>query len=403
MAGTIASYQTASGRKWEVRYRRPDKGSTRKRGFARKRDAENYLASVTVSKATGDYIDPSRGKVLVSSLSTAWLRKKSGLKPSTYDKLESAWRVHVEPKWGHRVVSSILPSEVEAWIQDMREGTAPTARTGKESKRSYALGATVQLRNLGVLAGILDDAVRDKRITTNPARGLENLPQKAPDMERRYLTDEEVARFAAAVAHPVRSVLILVLAYTGLRWGEATALRVKDINPLRKRIHVRQNAVDVHGTIHLGSPKSWELRTVPLVDFLVDSVKELCEGKGPDDLVFEGRAGGHLLRPKGDAEGTSWFRVAQKTANLDRFRIHDLRHTAASLAISSGANVKVVQNMLGHKSAAMTLDTYSDLFDSDLDDVADRMSKRGATTARAALKSVSKACPVPDSEPSEAA
>lgn len=403
MAGTVSSYQTASGRKWEVRYRRPDMGTTRKRGFARKRDAENYLASVTVSKATGDYIDPSHGKVLVSSLSADWLRKKSGLKPSSYDKLESAWRVHVEPKWGHRVVSSIRPSEIEAWIQDMREGTAPTSRKGKESKRTYELGATVVLRNLGVLAGLLDDAVRDKRISTNPARGLENLPQKEPDMERRYLTDAEVARFAAAAADPVRSVLVLLLAYTGLRWGEATALRVKDVNPLRKRLHVRQNAVDVHGKIHVGTPKTWELRTVPIVDFLVDPIKDLCEGKGPDGLVFEAPAGGYVLRPKGDTEGTSWFRAAQKKADLDRFRIHDLRHTAASLAISSGANVKVVQNMLGHKSAAMTLDTYSDLFDSDLDDVAERMSKRGSSVATAALESVSKTCPSPVSESGSAA
>ena len=64
-------------------------------------------------------------------------------------------------------------------------------------------------------------------------------------------------------------------------------------------------------------------------------------------------------------------------ADIERLTPHDLRHTAASLAISSGANVKAVQRMLGHKSAAMTLDTYADLFDDDLADVAERMNQGG--------------------------
>lgn len=393
MAGSVTPYPTNAGRRWEVRYRRPDGGTTRKRGFLRKADAEQHLAAVTISKVTGDYVDPARGRATVASRADDWLRKKAGLKPSYANTLESAWRVHVEPKWGHRTLTSIESAEIEAWIQDMREGTAPTVRRGKEAKRTYKLGASVILRNLGVLAGILDDAVRDRRLTTNPARGLENLPRKSPDQNRRYLTDAEIARFVEHIDNYTHAVLILLLAYTGLRWGEATGLRVKDINPLRKRIHVRQNAVDVHGTIHLGTPKTWELRTVPLFGFLAEPIAALCDGKAPDALVFQNDAGSYVLRPKGDQIGTSWFRAAQKKAGLERFRIHDLRHTAASLAISSGANVKVVQKMLGHKSAAMTLDTYSDLFDSDLDDIAERMSKRGGDTAGPALKSVSKLRP----------
>ncbi|MCU1508892.1 MAG: integrase [Glaciihabitans sp.] len=71
----------------------------------------------------------------------------------------------------------------------------------------------------------------------------------------------------------------------------------------------------------------------------------------------------------------SWFDKALEKAGLPSMTIHDLRHTAASLAISAGANVKAVQRMLGHASAAMTLDTYADLFDDDLDSVAIRLSE----------------------------
>lgn len=70
-----------------------------------------------------------------------------------------------------------------------------------------------------------------------------------------------------------------------------------------------------------------------------------------------------------------WFKTALKKANLDPMTLHDLRHTAASLAISAGANVKAVQRMLGHASAAMTLDVYADLFDDDLDQVAMRLDQ----------------------------
>lgn len=84
-----------------------------------------------------------------------------------------------------------------------------------------------------------------------------------------------------------------------------------------------------------------------------------------------------------------WFAAAVRRAraadaDFPHVRLHDLRHTAASLAISSGANVKAVQRMLGHASASMTLDTYADLFDDDLDGVAAALDKarRAAVVAK---------------------
>jgi hypothetical protein len=103
----------------------------------------------------------------------------------------------------------------------------------------------------------------------------------------------------------------------------------------------------------------------------------LCERKEPDDLLFADRFGGFLRRPSASNNRRSWFLNARTQAGLERLTPHDLRHTAASLAVSSGANVKAVQRMLGHKSAAMTLDTYADLFDDDLDAVAMRLDAGG--------------------------
>jgi integrase len=106
------------------------------------------------------------------------------------------------------------------------------------------------------------------------------------------------------------------------------------------------------GSLHIpGSPSS----TCP------------CVGRGRDDLLFPGDDGGYLKRPRA---GSGWFDKAVTASGVPRTTPHDLRHTAASLAVSAGANVKAVQKMLGHASAAMTLDIYAELFDDDLEAVA---------------------------------
>src|ERR1700720_2422560 len=95
--------------------------------------------------------------------------------------------------------------------------------------------------------------------------------------------------------------------------------------------------------------------------------KPVSEGKGRDDLLFSGDDGGYLKRPH-TTDG--WFIKAVAESGVPHTTPHDLRHSAASLAVSAGANVKAVQKMLGHASAAMTLDIYADLFDDDLEAVA---------------------------------
>lgn len=376
MAGSIQSYETAQGKRYRVRYRKPDKTQTDKRGFRTKREAELYLASITVSKATGQYIDPTAGRVTIAHLGPNWLAKKAGLKPSSYRPLELAWRVYVLPKWGRVAASDVTASDVEAWITQLSAGKAPAERLGGRAN-GRPLSASSVLRAVGVLAGILDDAKRDGRIHGNPARGAENLPRKTGKAHRRYLTDVEVMSLAGAIADPTRSTLVVLLAYTGLRWSEAIGLRVRDLNMLRRRLHVRRPVVEIDGVFHEGEPKSWERRTVAFPAFLDVALAAICIGKGPDDTVFSD--GLNYLRQPHAAK--SWFLTGLRAAGVERLTPHDLRHTAASLAVSAGANVKVLQRMLGHKSAAMTLDTYADLFDDDLDNVASLLDARATSAA----------------------
>lgn len=104
-----------------------------------------------------------------------------------------------------------------------------------------------------------------------------------------------------------------------------------------------------------------------LPEFLIPYLARQCEGRGRDDLLFPDSDGKHLQHPH---TGSGWFDKAVTESGVPRTTPHDLRHTAASLAVSAGANVKAVQKMLGHASVAMTLDIYADLFDDDLEAVA---------------------------------
>lgn len=184
--------------------------------------------------------------------------------------------------------------------------------------------------------GILDVALRDRRIASNPARGVK-LPRKV-SKSRAYLTHQQVADLARESSHPE---LVVLLAYTGLRWGEATGLRVKHVDLRRRRVSVEENAVEVGSAIQVGTPKTHEKRLVPYPPFLADTMERLVAGREHEELVF-GDGKMHVRRPK---------------------------------------------RMLGHASAVMTLDTYADLFDDDLDSVSEALGTAAASSNVAAILS----------------
>jgi integrase len=365
--GSVRPYETAAGRRYRVSYRTPDRRQTDKRGFRTKRDAELFLASVEVAKARGEFIEDSAGRKTIGELGPEWLAAQQHLKPSAYAPLEGAWRIYVEPRWDRVPVTAVRHSDVQKWVGELIAGTALTTKS-----KPTALGASSVIRAYGVLAGILDVAVKDRRVATNNARGV-NLPRKT-GKRHVYLAHTQVETLAKECRD--HGTLIRFLCYTGLRWGEVTALRVRDLDMLRRRITVAENAVRVNGRIVVGSPKSHRARVVVFPPFLAEELARQCEGRGRDQLLF-GNGLSHLQQP---SQHGGWYKSAIARAHavdneFPMLTLHDLRHTAASLAISAGANVKAVQRMLGHASAAMTLDVYADLFDEDLDAVANSLNR----------------------------
>lgn len=114
---TVSKYKNTAGEiLYRVRYRTPENRQTDKRGFRTKRDANIFAATVEVQKLTGKYVAPSLGQITVGELGPLWLKRQIHHKASWSARLESVWRIHVEPKWGRRRISDILRTEVQSWV-----------------------------------------------------------------------------------------------------------------------------------------------------------------------------------------------------------------------------------------------------------------------------------------------
>jgi integrase len=302
------------------------------------------------SVSRGEWIDPALSRVTVGEWAARWLAAQVQLKPSTRARYASLLRRRVLPVWERMPLSAVTHADVTEWVRRIAgAGLAPS--TVRQAHRVFSL--------------LLALAVRDGRLTRNVAVGV-RLP-RVERHERTFLTHDQVARLADACSGSNR-LIVLVLAYTGLRWGELAALRVRRVDLERRRLLIAQSVTEVNGKAVFGTPKTHHRRSVPIPRFLVEPLSDQIAGKATDDLVFTspGVLPNNNFRWRG-------FDQAAACVGLAGLTPHELRHTAASLAVAAGANVKAIQRMLGHASAAVRLDVYAGLFPDDLDAVADRL------------------------------
>src|SRR6478752_1222272 len=335
----VPSARNGKGKRWRARYV-DDEGHEHSKAFDRKVDAQVWLDSeVTAKLATGTYVAPRAGLITVEEIYASWSATQGHLSASTIKSRCGAWRNHVVGRWGQTSVVDVKTSAVKAWVTQMI---------------TDEVGVPTIIHAFGVLRQVLDAAVDDHRIPRNPCDGVK-LP-KSKHADRGYLSHAQVAALAAAMERLPE--VIRFLAYTGLRWGEMAALRVCDFDMLRRRVNVSRSVTESGGLVW-STPKSWERRSVPFPAVLCEELAALMVGRGRDDLLFTDERCGFLRNSNWRARV---FRpaVAKCQAADETFPTispHDLRHTAASLAVSVGANVKAVQRILGHAKASMTLDT----------------------------------------------
>lgn len=349
---TIEKYETTSGAsRYRVRYRTPDRRQTDKRGFRTKREAEAWANQLEVDKRRGAYVAPAAGRVKLGDYAREWLESKHKLKPSTRARYQVVLDTVIADR-AEVALGDVSRQLVREWVADLSVELAP---------------ASVH-KAIGVVRQILAMAVAENRLVVNPVDGVE-LPAVAAT-EQRFLTLEQLR--ALADASGSNRALVYVLGTCGLRFGEAAELRWRDVDLAGLKIRVARSVTLVDGKFEIGSPKSGKGRTVSLAQFVAD----LLSPGAPDALVFPAAEGGYM---RGTNVRRRWWSQAVAAAELYPrtvgesvvydFKIHELRHTAASLAIQAGANIKALQNMLGHESAGLTLDRYGHLYGSDVEAV----------------------------------
>lgn len=331
-AGRRKTARYGRGRRWRVVV--PGHPT---RAFGAKADALEWERELWSRPAPGTLGDG----VTVGECVAAHLAGKQHLSDGYTAALRAA-AAHVTARWGDVPVTEVRRSDIQAWIAGLRAEHRP--RQGL-----HPMAARSRSRVLQVLRGALDVAVEHGCIPANPAGGV--TPGRPVEAPPRFLTPEEVGQLAEAVGERWAG-MVWLLATVGPRLGECVRLDVEDVDVARRRVLIRQS-------------KSGRPREAPITAAVLGILT--LDASGP---LFRTATG---ARVSGDNWRSRVFHPAREALGWPELRIHDLRHTAASLMIASGADVKAVQAALGHASATMTLDRYGHLWDRRLDEVGDAM------------------------------
>lgn len=338
---------------WLARYVGPD-GRRHSKSFQRKVDAEAWIRREESRIDRAEWIDPRGGAIVFLDWAESWSGGLHELKPKTINDYLWHLRARVMPTFGELPLRSITPALIREW-QNAFLADGLSAGTVRQSRQVISL--------------ILGQAVDDGLLVRNPCEKVK--PPTVRPRRQRFLAADQLDSLAEACGS--YGPLVWFLGWSGLRFGEAVALRTRRVDASRRRVRVEEAATEVRGRLVFGTPKTHEARTVIVPGYVIDRIEPLLGDKGLDDLVFAAPRGGPL---RANNFRRRVFNPAAEQIGIPDLVPHDLRDTAASLAISAGASIKAVQRMLGHASAKVTLDIYGGLFEEDLEALADKLEER---------------------------
>lgn len=320
-----------SGR-WQARYADPGGRSvTAPYTFDTKLDAQTWLTTTRADLVRGAWL-PTDSAVTLADYASTWLAHRR-LKPRTVDHYRRILDRVILPTFGSTPVRRLTPASVREWHAHLDPST-PT-----QTAHAYAL-----------LKAICATAVDDDLLPANPCR-VRGAGQSKRASRTEPATVAELATIAANVPSRYR-LMILLAAWCALRFGELVELRRSDVDLKRGVLRVRRAVVWVDGRAVVGSPKSDAgSRDVAIPPHVLPAVREHLAAMpmtGRDALLFPaaGDPGKHM-RP---ATLAKVFYPARDAAGRPDLRFHDLRHTGAVLATSTGASLAEVMARLGHST-----------------------------------------------------
>jgi len=309
------------------------------------------LASALSDRESGLVFDPRNltlGKYL-----NLWLEDsvRDTVRATTFERYEQIVRLHMCPELGPLKLKAVAPAHIRGLYRDkLSSGLSPR---------------TVQYIHV-TLHKALKQAVLDGLVPQNAAEAVK--PPQVRREEMRPLTPEQVKALLEAARGDRLEALYLLAVTTGLRQGELLGLKWEDVDLEAGKLQVRRTLATAKGGQALTAPKtSKSRRSVSLTRSSVDALKSHLKHQleeinragslwQENGLIFASEEGQPLKRRN---ITNSKFRSLRKRAGLSAIRFHDLRHTCATLLLGRNVNPKIVSEMLGHASIAITLDTYS--------------------------------------------
>jgi integrase len=362
MRGTIIQRGGKGGR-WSavVDLPRDENGKRRRQwhsGYRTKKDADAALTEILSRLQKGDYVQPS--KETLRAYLHEWLDSaRANLKPSTWESYKMNVETHVIPRLGNVAMQALRTAQLNALYADL-------LREGRKRNGSGGLSARTVRYIHTIIHRALREAVAWGRLSRNVAIGAA-VPKQTNRPEMRTWAAAELRAFLEHVQGDRLHSTYLTAATTGLRRGELLGLRWQDVDLESGRLAVRQTLIAVGYELSSSDPKTTKSRRLIALDPVTIGAlrthrkaqleERLRWGAAWQDngLVFCREDGSHLHPDR----FTDWFQEHVKAAGLPRIRLHDLRHTHATLALQAGIHPKVVSERLGHSNISITLDTYS--------------------------------------------
>ena len=331
-----------------------------KAGFATRKECVAAMNKLLVAVEEHSYTAPTKASVK-QYLTKEWLPAvKATIRPSTYNSYVQHVECHIVPHIGTVKLQKLSGSQVNALYAKLAENGKKDAKTGPSAMTIHHVHAC--------LHKACKDAVRWGRIGRNPLDAADP-PRKKGDgtKEMQTWTKEQLGAFLKSIADERLSPLWHTIAMTGMRRGEAIGLRWSDVDLEAGRLAVRRALIPSGREVIVSEPKTAKGRRVIALDpgtvevLKAQATRQLDEQREWDEawvetgVVFTAENGAAL-----DPESVSrYWRQAVKKAMLPKIRLHDLRHTHATLALQAGVHPKVVSERLGHATVSITLDTYS--------------------------------------------
>jgi integrase len=377
---------------------RPDGTRTRKFVYGKTREeVANQLTELQEKTRQG--IPAASSTMAFGDYLTYWLAAiaPERLKPSTLNSYEGLTRLYIRPALGSKKLNRLTPADVRRFLAEFKNACLCCLRGADkerpEGKRSCcAVGKCCERRPSArtvqyihaVLRSALQQAMREELIARNVARIVET-PTVTPKEVRPLNAAEARLLLKTAQSHRLYALWLLLVS-TGLRRGEALALTWSDVDLTNGQLRVRRNVQRIRRELIFGTPKTMRsTRTVPLPKHCVRALtqhraKQEQERKvagkkwqptpgQPDGLIFT-TSTGRVTDPR---SLNRMLTILCRDAHVHRVRVHDLRHTCASLLLAQGVDARTIMETLGHSTITMTLDTYAHVMDTTLRAAADQM------------------------------